>query len=274
MLFRSEHNIVYHAARRAPGYNAGIWQWSTDNSLIQLNEAAFTHGVLDGQGFDSDYNSRWTTLLYNYSHDNEGGFLLICTPVKRDDQTNLGNVGTQARFNVSHDDRTRIFQLAGASDALIEGNVIHAGKGSDVQMVVATQWDGWSKNIAFRGNFLGAQGIARYGHERGRRGGLYLIDSGFAPAEGISFDGNIYAGNHADPPDDRNARFDINYADRASWDVPRFDPAKPDGFDAYLKRHRHWMLAMLRRELRQRPTLLTPSPTLPDQARRTVTGTR
>ncbi|HKY81032.1 MAG TPA: right-handed parallel beta-helix repeat-containing protein, partial [Sphingobium sp.] len=26
-----EHNIVYHAGSRAPGYTAAIWQWSTDN---------------------------------------------------------------------------------------------------------------------------------------------------------------------------------------------------------------------------------------------------
>ena len=49
-----EHNIALNCNRRAGSYNAGIWPWSTDNSLFQLNEAAFTHTTLDGEGFDSD----------------------------------------------------------------------------------------------------------------------------------------------------------------------------------------------------------------------------
>jgi Right handed beta helix region len=55
-----EHNIALQCNRQAGSYNAGIWPWSADNSLVQLNEAAFTHTTLDGQGFDSDFNSRHT----------------------------------------------------------------------------------------------------------------------------------------------------------------------------------------------------------------------
>jgi hypothetical protein len=72
-----------HCNRRANAYNAGIWPWSTDNTLLQLNEAARTHTTLDGQGFDADYNSRNTLFQYNYSHDHEGGFMLICSPAQR-----------------------------------------------------------------------------------------------------------------------------------------------------------------------------------------------
>lgn len=83
-----EHNIVRQAGSRASGYSAGIWRWSTDNSLIQLNESALTRTRYDGQGFDSDFNSRRTTIQYNYSHDNAGGFLLICSP-RYNERTNL-----------------------------------------------------------------------------------------------------------------------------------------------------------------------------------------
>jgi hypothetical protein len=75
-----EHNIARECNRRAANYNAGIWPWSTDNTVIQLNEAAFVRTARDGQGFDSDYNSHNSLFQYNYSHDNEGGFLLICSP--------------------------------------------------------------------------------------------------------------------------------------------------------------------------------------------------
>ena len=75
-----EHNIVQGANERAGSYNAGIWPWSTDNTVMRLNRASGVKTLLDGQGFDSDYNSRNTVIEFNLSHDNEGGFLLICTP--------------------------------------------------------------------------------------------------------------------------------------------------------------------------------------------------
>ncbi|HKT75126.1 MAG TPA: right-handed parallel beta-helix repeat-containing protein [Sphingobium sp.] len=245
-----EHNIVRHAGARAPGYNAGIWQWSTDNSLIQLNEAAYTRTRYDGQGFDSDFNSRRTTFLYNYSHDNAGGFLLICSP-RRDDKDNLGNRGTLARFNVSRNDGSRIFQLSGnVSDARIEQNVIHVGKAIDVQMVVATQWEGWAHDVRFSGNVFKVAGTARYGSEVGRNGPDYLIQAGFAPAGSIRFKGNSYLGSHVDLPEDGVAQPALLVEDiSADWTVPTFDPARPDGFADYLQRHRAWMMAMLQREL-------------------------
>lgn len=245
-----EHNIVRYAGSRAPGYNAGIWQWSTDNSLIQLNESAFTRTRYDGQGFDSDFNSRRTTLLYNYSHDNAGGFLLICSP-KHNDQDNLGNRGTVARYNVSRNDGSRIFQLAGnISDVLIEKNVIHVGKAMDVQMVIATQWDGWAKDVRINANMFNVAGTARYGSEAGRRGPDYLIKPGFAYTPQIRFRDNIYAGQHIDLPEDGAGKPTIAYKEQAAdWQVPTFNPAKPDGFAEFMTRHRDWMLMMLRREL-------------------------
>lgn len=48
------------------------------NTLVQFNEVSGTqlHGT-DGQGFDVDMGSTNTRVQYNYSHDNEGGFLLL-----------------------------------------------------------------------------------------------------------------------------------------------------------------------------------------------------
>ncbi|WP_242123508.1 right-handed parallel beta-helix repeat-containing protein [Sphingobium sp. Sx8-8] len=244
-----EHNIVRQAGSRAPGYTAAIWQWSTDDSLIQLNEAAFTRTRYDGQGFDSDFNSRRTTFLYNYSHDNAGGFLLVCSP--RHGPDNLGNRGTRARFNVSRNDGTRIFQLAGnVSGVRIDHNVIHVPEAQDVQMVVATQWDGWARDVRFRRNVFKVAGHARYGSETGRSGPDYLIQAGFGPARSIRFKRNSYAGRHVDLPEDGAGQTILPYLEQpADWDIPVFDPARPDGFADYLARHRAWMLAMLQREL-------------------------
>ncbi|HEX7858426.1 MAG TPA: right-handed parallel beta-helix repeat-containing protein [Sphingobium sp.] len=264
-----EHNIVRYAVSRAPGYNVAIWQWSTDNSLIQLNEAAFTRGRLDGQGFDSDFNSRRTTFLYNYSHDNAGGFLLICSP-RSNDTDNLGNRSTVARFNVSRNDGARIFQLSGGvSDALIEKNVIHVGKDMDVQMVIATEWQGWASDVRLQDNVFAVAGTARYGHESGRSGPDYLMAAGFLPAEHIRFRGNSYLGRHIDMPVDESGKVEPVYQEPvADWTVPLFDPAKPDGFADYLTRHRSWMMTMLARELGRPVSLQRPRASSPFDTRK------
>jgi hypothetical protein len=264
-----EHNIVRYAGSRAPGYTAAIWQWSTDHSLIQFNEAAFTRTRYDGQGFDSDFNSRRTTIAYNYSHDNAGGFLLVCSP-KRSDQDNLGNRGTVARSNVSRNDGTRAFQLAGTvADVLIEGNVVHVGPKQDIQMVIATQWDGWASDVRFRNNVFAVAGTVRYGHEVGRNGPDYLIEPGFGPATHIRFQGNRYLGRHIDPPQDEKGVMQPDYAPpEVDWAVPMFDPAKPDGFAAFMVRHRGWLEGMLVREMGAPVVPLEPMQTSFVEARR------
>ncbi len=260
-----EHNIVRKAASRAGDYNVAIWQWSTDNTLIQLNEAAFTHGLLDGQGFDSDFNSRNTTFLYNFSHDNDGGFLLICTPVARDPAENIGNTGTLARNNVSVGDHERIFQLAGASDAIVERNIVHTRPDEAVQMVVATWWNGWSQNIDIRDNWLGVGGAATYGYETGRSGGRYIIAPGFPPPLVVRLNGNVFAGEHG-------AQAVESRAEKAwrpeLWAAPILDPARPDDLPEFLKRHRQWMLDMLAREFGERPVLEQPKLMMPGDYRR------
>ncbi|MEI9970842.1 MAG: hypothetical protein WDO73_01640 [Ignavibacteriota bacterium] len=67
---------------------------------------------------------------YNYSHDNEGGFMLICTPGRRNAQDNIGNQGTVIRYNISHNDRSRIFHLSGGDNSTVEHNAIYIGGGA------------------------------------------------------------------------------------------------------------------------------------------------
>jgi hypothetical protein len=69
--------------------SAGIWAWDANNTLIQYNEVSnMLYGPstdpsslngCDGEGFDADYNQDGTIIQYNYSHDNAGGFMLLCT---------------------------------------------------------------------------------------------------------------------------------------------------------------------------------------------------
>jgi hypothetical protein len=241
-----EHNIARNCNARAGSYNAAIWPWSTDNSLFQLNSAAYTRTTLDGQGFDSDFNSRNTLFQYNYSHDNEGGFLLICTPGKRNPQENIGNLGTVARFNISRNDKERIFHLSAAENTLVHDNAIYVPKGREVQMLLVSDWSGWANGAVFRSNTFYVEGTARYGHETSRKkDGTYAMAPGWGPARDIRFEANRYYGSHMDRPEDSAGLVEGQVrSPELDWSEPSFDPSSPEGFDVFLERHRQWMLQL------------------------------
>jgi hypothetical protein len=252
-----EHNVVLHCNSRAGSYNAGIWPWSTDNSLFRLNEAAFTQTTRDGEGFDSDYNSRNTHFLYNYSHDNEGGFMLICTPGKRDPAENIGNTGTVIRHNISRNDHNRIFNLSGADQTTVEQNAIYTSPKDDVQVLLVSSWDGWSKGAVFRQNTFDVAGTAHYGHEIHRsQDGKYEIAPGWGDATDIQFEGNRFFGHNADLPLDPKALIDPTYhSESLDWNEPVFNPAHPEEFSAYLVEHRRWMMQLFTAQFGQLPQL-------------------
>lgn len=253
-----EHNIVQGANERAATYNAGIWPWSTDNTILRLNRASGVKTLLDGQGFDSDYNSRNTVVEYNLSHDNEGGFILICTPGLRRAAENCGNVGTVVRFNISRHDQARAFHVAGAPEQTwIYENAIYTAPGSEVQMLLLSDWNGWANDLELRNNLFLSEGVARYGHQASRdyRTGAYGLRPGWGPATQVLFAGNVYAGTHEDRPQDDDANGPaaprpITFAD---WPGPQFDPAHPETFHAYIRAHRKWMLRLMKKQFDQRP---------------------
>ena len=47
-----EHNIAHRTNQRGANYNAAIWPWSADNTVLQLNEACDTRSTRDGEGLD------------------------------------------------------------------------------------------------------------------------------------------------------------------------------------------------------------------------------
>ncbi|HCU48396.1 MAG TPA: hypothetical protein DGG94_00935, partial [Micromonosporaceae bacterium] len=76
-----EGNVAYDINMRSAFNNAGIWTINTDYTMVQFNEVYRVRrpaGQNDGNAFDSDFAVRWATFQYNYSHDNEGGFILFC----------------------------------------------------------------------------------------------------------------------------------------------------------------------------------------------------
>ncbi|MCW5963385.1 MAG: right-handed parallel beta-helix repeat-containing protein [Bryobacterales bacterium] len=227
-----EHNIVRGANTRAGSYNAGIWPWSADHTLFRLNRASEVRTTLDGHGFDSDYNSRGTRFEYNLSHNNEGGFMLICSPGKRNPKENIGNQNTVVRRNISRNDHERIFDVSAAENTLVEENYIYIGAGLDVQLLLLASWEGWADGLLLRNNRYVMQGRARSGHGVSRNEqGSYTLGEGWGGARNVKLEGNQELAKGVDVAD---------------WSGPQFDPAHPDNFTAFLAKHRAWMEALMR----------------------------
>lgn len=201
-----EQNVVGHANQRSEGYNVAIWAWSADNTTIQFNEAYGTKGQRDGEGFDSDWNSRNTVIQYNYSHDNDGGFLLICNEGGHHPGENAGNTGTIIRYNISRNDRTRGIAIAGpVKNTLIYNNTVYTGQDRAVDMLLFADWNGWSEDTYLYNNIFYAAGPAQFSHGVSRASdGAYTTALGLEPSKNNTFDSNLYYGLKP-PADDVHA---------------------------------------------------------------------
>lgn len=189
-----ENNVVGHANQRSEGYNVAIWSWSADNTVVQFNEAYGTKGQRDGEGFDSDWNSRNTVIQYNYSHDNDGGFLLICNEGGHNADESSGNTGTIVRYNISQNDRTRGINIAGpVKNSLIYNNTIYVGPDHVVDLLLFSDWHGWSEGTYFYNNIFYVAGTARFSYGISRApDGAYVSAHGFGQSQDNLFDSNVY----------------------------------------------------------------------------------
>ncbi|WP_069886085.1 right-handed parallel beta-helix repeat-containing protein [Streptomyces luteocolor] len=197
---RVEHNYVDGFNMRSAGYNAGVWAWESEDALYQYNEVTGGHGTRDSMAYDIDGGNVRNVYRYNYSHDNEGGFLLVCN--------GEGKVsdGNRIHDNISVNDRNTaspygvISVVCGAStDTRIYRNTVVTNR-SDTALVSNNGPGG----VTFQDNvFVGAS-----------------TGSGSAIKDTVStYSGNLYW-NTAQPRDARGLNAD-----------PRFvsaSPASPD----------------------------------------------
>ncbi|MCX7047148.1 MAG: right-handed parallel beta-helix repeat-containing protein [Candidatus Sumerlaeota bacterium] len=184
-----EHNIMRGGRTRCQDAAAGIWPWDCDDTVIQFNEVSGMKGTTDGQGFDSDYRCRNSVFQYNYSHDNEGGFMLICTP------GNSYCENTIIRYNISQNDginSARVFHFGGgAKNTSIYNNVIYIGPKQSLPLLSFTEWSGGNaQDTYFYNNIFYVEGQVTYRWGKSRNN---------------VFDGNVFYGNHVGPPNDPNA---------------------------------------------------------------------
>jgi hypothetical protein len=200
-----EYNVVSRASQRSQDYNVGIWPWSADNTVIQYNEVYGMRGQHDAEGFDSDWNSRNTIIQYNYSHDNEGGFLLICNEGSQSPNDSAGNVGTIVRYNISQNDHHRAIKLSGpVKNTLIYNNTIYVGKDETVDLILHTDWTGWASDTYIYNNIFYVEGKAQFGYGvTGNEDGSYVTAPGPGKSSNNVYDYNLYYGVAA--ADDKHA---------------------------------------------------------------------
>jgi hypothetical protein len=97
----------------SPVCNAGIWAFDANSTLIQFNDVSHMQfNGCDGTGYDVDYDQDRTIVQYNVSHDNAGGFILLCT--------DANPRAAEVRYNLSVDDAAT---LSDAPCAIGSGNI-------------------------------------------------------------------------------------------------------------------------------------------------------
>lgn len=187
---------------------AGFWPWSCDSTLIQFNEVCGHKAPWDAQGFDSDDNCTHTTFKYNYSHDNYGGFMLVCHDGDDDKTVNIGTIGTVVYKNISINDGIRPYPTHRAGvfsptihisgpvvDTHFENNIIYinAKDGDDIdrQVLVSDNYGGFADQTTFKEN-------------------VFYTEESSAFTIGNStqdeFDGNYFLGNFQKTPMDKNRK--------------------------------------------------------------------
>lgn len=184
-----EHNVLRGGRTRCKDYAAGIWPWDCDDTIIQFNEVSGMVGTKDGQAFDSDYRCRRSVFQYNYSHDNDGGFMLICSP------GNSYCTDTVIRYNISQNDggsSARVFHFGGGSrNTRIYNNTIYVGPEQNLPLLLFTEWRGGNaREVYFYNNIFHVEGKVSY--EWGK-------------SENVVFANNVFYGRHVGPPEDPHA---------------------------------------------------------------------
>ncbi|MDR2039875.1 MAG: hypothetical protein LBQ60_18290 [Bacteroidales bacterium] len=145
-----EYNKVNGAASRSKEFNAALWAWNSDSVLIRYNEVWNTRSTRDGMAFDCDAYSIGHTYQYNFSHDNEGGFLLLHGSSKV--VPDAENIGHLIRNNISMNDRNILLQFHGSghTHSIIENNLFY----NTVSKVHPLTVDGYPRDIRVQNNIF------------------------------------------------------------------------------------------------------------------------
>ncbi|MEW1860212.1 carbohydrate binding domain-containing protein [Streptomyces sp. NPDC088194] len=170
------------------GYDAGIWPWDADGTVFQYNDVSGGAGTNDGMAFDVDQGTAGTVYQYNYSHDNDGGFMLFCNA---DGSTSDAVV----RYNISQDDSYRGFEnCSGAVSGMqVYNNTLYIGPG--VSQTVVNENNTTPREVSFSNNIVVKSGSGSASFNL-RSGGYTFHHNDFVNLGGLPSDPG---GTTADP---------------------------------------------------------------------------
>ncbi|RII95421.1 carbohydrate-binding protein [Clavibacter michiganensis] len=185
------------------GASASIWMAGSNGTLVQGNSSVCNVNEADGQGYDVDWGNTNTTIQYNYSRNNRGGFILIMPPfnIPGEPTASIASSNTVVRYNVSEDDADTtgcpvqpryngprdVIHFAGgipnngnSSNPLpdIVNNTIFIPQNRATYVIGSRQGVNASGSFEFRNNI-----VANYG------------TGGYVNTSGSSYSGNLLAGN-------------------------------------------------------------------------------
>lgn len=185
-----EYNTAKNCNARSTDANVAIWTYTSTGTVLQYNEAYNTRYTHDGEGFDVDSFSEDTVVQYNYSHDNEGGFILVCAPGDTAGTLGYYTKNTTVRYNISQNDGNLGIMYSGnITNTDFYNNTLYIGEGNTTQPINSWDWGGaWAKGGIFANNLI------------------YNLGTGDYNLGGIDIDikNNIYYGNHPlTEPDDK-----------------------------------------------------------------------
>ncbi|QTH41501.1 hypothetical protein J4772_28810 [Cohnella sp. LGH] len=183
-----EHNVAegigwYSEPNQFNG-SAAIWPTRGKNNVVQFNEAFNTRRTEgDGQGFNLDMDSKDSIVQYNYSHDNEGGFVLLVDAPNVNGVEN-GSENSIVRYNISQNDRKHLITFAGGvtEGTEIYNNTFYIGKNLQTK-IIDHEWDeagDLNGNYSFKNNIVYNLGLGDYK----------------LPGVNGVFDSNLFYGNH------------------------------------------------------------------------------
>lgn len=191
-----EHNLVQSASQRTHG-NA-IYVFGSQNSQIQFNEVTGTKDYgLEGAAFDSDYNTLGTIIQYNFSHENGGGLVDVCS--NPDASSGGYNDGTIVRYNISRNEGKRVIAFDGpATNTQIYNNTIFLDtlfKPKVMQLGLFGSTPGYADHVSFQNNIFYNVG-----------GGTFDLGQ----ATNVSFQANSFYGKHpsSEPSDSAKSTSD------------------------------------------------------------------
>lgn len=148
-----EHNLVYKALNNS-GYAAGVFNWNSNDTVIQFNELSNTGRGNDAQGVEIDALNDNTLVQYNYSHDNFGGFFEWCTI------PGYPSYNGTFRYNISQNDGTGYGVIALFTNnfgSKAYNNTIYLGAGLD-RTVFSRKSGSYNNRIQFFNNIVYNEG--------------------------------------------------------------------------------------------------------------------